>query len=234
MPKLQFDLPGERLYETGVEQVALFPVGANNSYGAGVAWNGVSQITDTPSGGEPTKIYADNINYLTMYSIETLGGTIEAYMYPDEFEQCDGSVDVTPGVAVKAQTRKSFGLVYQTLVGNDTQGTDYGKKMHFLYGCKVSPSEQTHQTVNESPEATTMSWSFTTTPVSVTGAKATPKVVVDSTKVSPEAWAALEAAVYGTENTNAAFLTPDAIKALIEEHTSSGNTTPSSNEEPEG
>ena len=162
MPKsLEWDLPGERLYETGVEKTALFPVISGGTYGAGVAWNGVSQITESPSGGEPTDVYADNQKYLTMYSLETLGGTIEAYMYPDEFEQCDGSANIATGISVKQQTRRSFGLVYETLIGNDTEGTDYGKKMHFLYGCKVSPSERTRQTVNESPEATTNSWSFT-------------------------------------------------------------------------
>jgi hypothetical protein len=160
-----------------------------------------------------------------MISAETLGGTIEAYMYPDEFEQCDGSADITTGVSVKQQSRKAFGLVYQTLIGNDTVGTDYGKKMHFLYGCKVSPSEQAHQTVNESPEATTNSWSFTTTPVAVTGHKATAKVVVDSTKVSEAAWKALEDAVYGTTETEARFLLPDDIKDIVERATSNGTGT---------
>lgn len=225
MPKLEWDLPGERLYETGVEKTALFPVSTGSTYGKGVAWNGVSNITDSPSGGEPTDIYADNQKYLTMISAETLGGTIEAYMYPDEFEQCDGSADIATGVSVKQQSRKAFGLVYQTLIGNDTVGTDYGKKMHFLYGCKVSPSEQAHQTVNESPEATTNSWSFTTTPVAVTGHKATAKVVVDSTKVSAAAWQALEDAVYGTTETEARFLLPDEIKALVESASSNGAGT---------
>lgn len=234
MAELQWDLPGERLYETGVEKTALFPVAAGGTYGDGVAWNGISQITESPSGGEPTDVYADNQKYLTMYSLETLGGTIEAYMYPNEFEQCDGSVDIVAGVAVRQQTRKAFGLVYETLVGNDTEGTDYGKKMHFLYGCKVSPSEKTRQTVNESQEAATNSWTFTTTPVAVTGHKATAKVEVDSTQVAPAAWTALEAAVYGSANSPARFLTPDEIKALIIEHTPSGNTTPSSNTEPQG
>lgn len=225
MPKLEWDLPGERLYETGVEKTALFPVSTGNTYGNGVAWNGVSNITDSPSGGEPTDIYADNQKYLTMISAETLGGTIEAYMYPDEFEQCDGSADIATGVSVKQQSRKAFGLVYQTLIGNDTVGTDYGKKMHFLYGCKVSPSEQAHQTVNESPEATTNSWSFTTTPVAVTGHKATAKVVVDSTKVSAAAWQALEDAVYGTTETEARFLLPDEIKDIVERAASNGTGT---------
>lgn len=217
MPKsLEWDLPGERLYETGVEKTALFPVISGGTYGAGVAWNGVSQITESPSGGEPTDVHADNQKYLTMYSLETLGGTIEAYMYPDEFEQCDGSANIATGISVKQQTRRSFGLVYETLIGNDTEGTDYGKKMHFLYGCKVSPSERTRQTVNESPEATTNSWSFTTTPVAVTGHKATAKVEVDSTKISAAAWAALEKAVYGSDEADAKFLTPDEIKGIVE------------------
>lgn len=217
MPKsLEWDLPGERLYETGVEKTALFPVISGGTYGAGVAWNGVSQITESPSGGEPTDVYADNQKYLTMYSLETLGGTIEAYMYPDEFEQCDGSANIIKGVAVRQQTRKAFGLVYETLIGNDTEGTNYGKKMHFLYGCKVSPSERSRQTVNESPEATTNSWPFTTTPVAVTGHKATAKVEVDSTKISAAAWAALEKVVYGSTEADAKFLTPDEIKDIIE------------------
>lgn len=231
MAVLEWDKPGERLYETGVEKTVLFPIATGGSYGAGVAWNGVSQITESPSGGEPTDTYADNQKYLTLYSLETLGGTIEAYMYPDEFGECDGSAEITTGVSVRQQTRKAFGLVYQTLVGNDTEGVDYGKKMHFLYGCKVSPSEKTRQTVNESPEASTNSWTFSTTPVAVTGHKATAKVEVDSTKVSAAAWKALEDAVIGTESTEARFLTPDQIKGIIENATSS---TPETPVEPEG
>lgn len=237
MAVLQWDLPGERLYETGVEKTVLFPVSTGSTYDEGVAWNGVSQITESPSGGEPTDIYADDQKYLTMYSLETLGGTIEAYMYPPEFEQCDGSADLTTGISVRQQTRKSFGLVYQTLIGNDTVGTDYGKKMHFVYGCKVSPSERTRQTVNESPEATTNSWTFTTTPVSVTGHKATAKVEVDSTKVSSAAWTALENAVIGTADTAPRFLTPDEIKAIVEEADAESNTTPGGGDntnEPQG
>ena len=228
MSKLVHDTPGERKYQTGVEKVAVFPFTAAGAYGAGYAWNGITGITDSPSGGEPTDQYADNIKYFTMYSAETLGGTIEAFYAPDQFAECDGCKEVAPGATVKGQTRKAFGLVSQTIIGNDTLGNDYGKKMHFYYGCRVSPSEIAYSTVNESPDAPTLSWTFTTNPVAVTeieDIKATPKFEIDSTKMSAAAWKAVEDKVYGTENTEPTFLLPDEIIRLIN---SIDGTTPSS------
>lgn len=231
MSKLAWDQVGERLFETGVEKTALFPQTAA-SYGAGVAWNGVTTINETPSGGEPTDVYADDQKYLTMYSLETLGGTIEAYMYPDEFAACNGEGSLAEGVVVGQQTRKGFGLAFETLIGNDTESTDHGKKLHLLYGCKVSPSEMAHQTVNESPEATTMSWEFTTDPVQVEGYKATSRVIVDSTKVGETAFKALEAVVYGSEESEARLPLPNEVVTIIQR--ASTNTTDTSTTEPEG
>lgn len=215
MAKLAWDEIGKKLYETGVEKGVLYPLDDNNEYSLGVAWSGLSSVTKSPSGGEPTKIYADNTLYLTMYSLEELGGTIEAYMYPDEFEACNGIAEISEGVTVGQQTRKTFGFCYKSLIGNDTVGTDYGYEINLIYGCKVSPSEEQNQTVNESPEANTMSWEFTTTPVAVTGAKNTSLVVINSTKVPAAALKAIEDVLYGTENTEPRLPLPDEVKSIM-------------------
>lgn len=194
-----WDKNGERLFETGVDRGVLYPINASGAYTPGVAWNGLTGITESPSGAETTKLYADNIKYLNMLSAEEFGATIEAYMYPKQFEACDGSADIADGVTIGQQTRKVFGLCYRTLIGNDVDGNEHGYKLHMLYGCQASPSEKGYQSVNDSPEAITFSWELTTTPVNVTGYKPTACLIVDSTKVNAEKLAKLEAVLYGVD-----------------------------------
>lgn len=200
MAALTWDEIGDHLYETGVRKGVLYLLDEDdNDYPEGVAWNGLTAVTESPSGAEATAIYADDIKYLNLYSSEEFGATIEAYTYPDEFALCDGSSNLATGAAIGQQARKSFGLCYRTAVGNDVMGDDYGYKIHILYGCKASPSEKSYQTINDSPEAITFSWELTTTPVSVDGFKPTANVIVDSTKFkdasSTSADAALKAAL---------------------------------------
>lgn len=220
MSKLVWDQIGERRYETGVEQVALFPQ-KDGAYPAGVAWNGVTALNLTPSGAEPTSLYANDRKYLTMMSVEELGGTIEAYTYPDEWAECDGSAEAVPGVFIGQQARKSFGLAGKTLIGNDTEMTKYGYKLHLIYGGLASPSEQAHATINESPEAATLSWEFSTTPVSITGYESTSYICIDSTKVDAEKLAALEAIIYGSEDAEPRLPLPDEVVTLM--GTAAGN-----------
>lgn len=217
MSKLVWNQTGERLYETGVEQCALFLQDASGRYPKGVAWEGITNVTETPSGAEPTKLYANDSVYATLMSAEELGGSIEAYMYPDEFAACDGSASVAKGVKIGQQTRQAFGLAYKTLIGNDVVGTAYGYKLHIVYGCMASPSEKAHATVNDSPEAQTMSWEFTTTPASVTGHKPTASIEIDSTTADPAKLAELEAMIYGSDNSEPSLPTPDEIIALMGE-----------------
>lgn len=215
MSKLVWDQVGEKLFHTGVENVALYTQNATG-YDKGVAWNGVTACNETPAGGEATKIYADDTHYLTMYSLETLGGTIEAYMYPDEFKACNGEKEISNGVVIGQQTRKGFGLAFESLIGNDTLSTDYGRELHLLYGCKASPSEIGHSTVNESPEATTMSWTFTTDPVDAgEGNKKTSRVVIDSTKVGEELYNAIKEYVYGSATADAQLPSPTDLLDFI-------------------
>lgn len=214
MSKLVWDQTGERRYETGVEQVALFPQ-KDGAYSEGVAWNGITALNLTPSGAEPTSLYANDSKYLTMMSVEELGGTIEAYTYPDAWSACDGSAEVTPGVYIGQQERMPFGLVAKTLIGNDTKSTAFGYKLHLIYGGLASPSEQAHATVNESPEAATMSWEFSTTPVPVTGYKPTSYICIDSTKVDAAKLKTLEDTLYGTESAEATLPMPDAVFAML-------------------
>lgn len=195
---LVWDAVGEKTYETGVSKGVLFPVDENGAYPKGVVWNGLSQVSESPSGAEETKIFADNQKYLSLFSAEEFGCTVEAYTYPDEFAECDGSAEIAPGVMAGQQNRKAFGLCYRTEFGNDVKGEDYGYKLHLIYGCKASPSEKSYQTINDSPEAITFSWSVTTTPVNVPGFKATACLTIDSTKVDAEKLAALETILYGT------------------------------------
>lgn len=201
--RITWDKTGERLYETGVDRGVLYPVATGGAYGAGVAWNGLTAVTESPSGAEATALYADNIKYLNLYSAEEFGATIEAYTYPDEFAQCDGSAQLgqATGVTIGQQSRKSFGLCYRTMLGNDSEGTDHGYKLHLLYGAMASPSEKAYATINDSPEAITFSWEITTTPVNVTGMKPTACLTIDSTKCDAEKLEALETILYGKDPT---------------------------------
>ena len=211
MSKLVWDNAGERLYETGVQKGVLYVQGENGTYPKGVAWNGLSSVSENPSGAEATAIYADDIKYLNLMSAEEYGATIEAYMYPDEFAECDGSVAVTEGVYIGQQTRKAFGFCYRSTIGNDTKGNDYGYKLHLVYNALAAPSEKTYSSINDSPEVDPMSWEISTTPVPVTGHKPTATLTIDSTKVDAEKLAALEAILYGTEEAEARLPLPDEV-----------------------
>jgi hypothetical protein len=215
MPKLVWDQTGERFYETGVKQGVLYPQGTDGTYPTGVAWNGLTAVTESPSGAEPTPIYADDIKYLNLLSAEEFGATIEAYTYPDEFAQCDGSAEIATGVMIGQQSRKVFGLSYKTILGNDVDGNDYGYKLHIIYGALAAPSEKGYATINDSPEAITFSWEVTTTPVSVTGFKPTASITIDSTKVNAAKLAALEAILYGDTTNEARLPLPDEIATLM-------------------
>lgn len=218
MPKLEWDKTGEREYETGVSNCALYVRDSKGTYPKGVAWNGISSISESPSGAEANPIYADNIKYLNLISVEEYAATIEAYMYPDEFEECDGTKELTPGVTIGQQERKMFGLAYKTLLGNDTDGDAHGYKIHIIYGALASPSEKSHETVNDSPEAASFSWEINTTPVEVTGAKPTASLEIDSTKSDPTKLAALEKILFGSdegESATARLPLPDEIKTLM-------------------
>lgn len=215
MSKLVWDNTGERLYETGVKNGVLY-VQEKGVYGAGVAWNGLTAVTESPSGAEATPLYADDIKYLELMSAEEFGGTIEAYTYPDEFKACNGEAELVAGVTVGQQTRKVFGLCYRTTIGNDTEGNDHGYKLHIVYGARASVSEKAYATINDSPEAITFSWEFTTTPIAVEGFKPTSIITIDSTKVDATKLAALEAILYGSENAEAKLPTPAEIKAALE------------------
>lgn len=215
MAKLVFDESGKRFYETGVSKGVLYVQDANGTYPAGVAWNGLTAVNEAPSGAEATPLYADDIKYLELRSAEEFGATIEAYTYPDEFEQCDGSAELAEGVVIGQQARKAFGLCYKTIVGNDIQGNDFGYKLHLIYGATAAPSEKAYATVNDSPEAVTFSWEVTCTPVEVTGFKPTATVVIDSRKVDAEKLAALEDKLYGTASEEAQLPLPAEIAAMF-------------------
>ena len=214
MSKLVWDQTGERLYETGVKNGVLY-IPTAGVYSKGVAWNGLTAVTESPSGAEATPLYADDIKYLNLMSTEEFGATIEAYTYPDEFAECDGSAALVDGVYIGQQARKTFGLCYRTTVGNDTEGNDYGYKLHIIYGCLAAPSEKGYATINDSPEAITFSWEVTTTPVNVTGAKPTASITIDSTKADATKLAALEAILYGSDDEEARLPLPDEIKTLM-------------------
>ena len=214
MAKLVWDQTGERYYETGTKNGVLYPMVAG-AYPKGVAWNGLTAVTQSPSGAEATPLYADDIKYLNLYSAEEFGGTIEAYTYPDEFAACDGSASIATGVMIGQQTRQGFGFCYRTVLGNDTETNDHGYKLHLIYGAMASPSEKAYATINDSPEAITFSWEFTTTPVNVEGFKPTSYVCVDSTKVDASKLADLEAILYGSESEEARLPLPAEIIELI-------------------
>ena len=215
MAKLVWDESGKRLYETGVRNGVLYVQGENGEYQKGVAWNGLTAVTESPSGAEPTALYADDIKYLELFSAEEFGATIEAYTYPAEFEACDGSASLGEGVTIGQQDRKAFGLCYRTIVGNDVKGNEHGYKIHLVYGAKAKPSEKAYATVNDSPEAVTFSWEVTTTPVNVAGFKPTASVTIDSTKIQPEKLKLIEDKLYGTASEEATLPLPDEIKQII-------------------
>lgn len=220
MSKLVWDKTGERLYETGIKNGVLYVQSESGIYPTGVAWNGLTAITESPSGAEATALYADDIKYLNLMSNEEFGATIEAYTYPEEFAECDGSKELTTGVMIGQQARKTFGLCYRTALGNDTEGNDHGYKLHIIYGALAAPSEKAYSTINDSPEAITFSWEITTTPVNVTGAKPTASIVIDSTKADPTKLAALEDILYGKDGdsgsgTGPRLPLPDEIKTLM-------------------
>ena len=214
MAVLTWDQVGERFYETGVDHGVLY-IPTAGVYDSGVAWNGLISVTESPSGAEPSPQYADNIKYLNLLSTEEFGGTIEAYTFPDEFAQCDGTAFPKEGLAVGQQTRKTFGLSYRTKIGNDSDGQDLGYKLHLVYGALAAPSEKAYSTINDSPEAVTFSWEFTTTPVEVTGLKPTALLTIDSTKVASADLTALEALLYGTQLKEPSLPLPDAVIALF-------------------
>ena len=215
MAKLVWDQSGQRFYETGVKNGVLYVQDESGAYPAGVAWNGLTAVTESPSGAEATPLYADDIKYLELFSAEEFGATIEAYTYPQEFEVCDGSAELAEGIVIGQQARKSFGLCYKTVVGNDVKGNDLGYKIHLIYGCKAAPSEKAYQTINDSPEAITFSWEVTTTPVNVDGFKPTSTLVIDSTKVAEEKLALIEAKLFGSESEEASLPLPDEIVDLM-------------------
>lgn len=215
MPKLVWDETGKRLYETGVSKGVLYVQTDEGTYGNGVAWNGLTAVNESPSGAEATPLYADDIKYLELTSTEEYGASIEAYTYPEEFEQCDGSAELGAGVTIGQQPRKAFGFCYRTLIGNDVKNNDYGYKIHIVYGAKAAPSEKAYQTVNDSPEAITFSWELTTTPVNVTGHKPTACITIDSTKIEPAKLTSIEEALYGSDSAEPKLLLPDEIAAII-------------------
>ena len=214
MAILTWDVTGERLFETGVDHGVLY-LANGGVYDTGYAWNGLTAVTESPSGAEATAQYADNIKYLNLISAEDFGGTIEAFTYPTAFAQCDGTAFPQQGVSVGQQARKGFGFSFRTRLGNDTNGSDNGYKLHLVYGALAAPSEKAYNTINDSPEAMTFSWEFTTTPVAVTGLKPTALMTIDSTKVSAAALATLENALYGTEATNARLPLPDEVISIF-------------------
>lgn len=217
MAKLQWDQEGQRLYETGVSHGVLY-VNKAGVYETGVAWNGLINVTESPSGAEPTPLYADNIKYLSLLSTEEFGASVEAYTYPDEFGACDGSAELAPGVVIGQQKRSKFGMVYKTKIGNDTEGEEHGYKIHIIYGAQAAPTEKAYATINDSPEAITFSWELTTTPVPVKDHKPTATLVIDSTKVAAEKLTKLEDKLFGDDAMGTAtLLTPDEVLAIINE-----------------
>ena len=215
MAKLIWDATGERFYETGVKNGVLYVADAQGTYPKGVAWNGLTAVTESPSGAEPTPLYADDIKYLNLMSAEEFGATVEAYTYPDEFAQCNGEASLVEGVVIGQQPRKTFGMVYRTVLGNDVNNENYGYKLHLIYGAVAAPPENAYATINDSPEAITFSWELTTTPVSVNGFKPTASLTIDSTKVEPTKLTALEDILFGSETVEARLPLPDEIATLM-------------------
>lgn len=215
MSKIVWDAVGEHTFETGVRNGVLYLKDAQGAYSTGVAWNGLTSVSESPEGAEATDLYADDIKYLTLMSAENFKATIEAYTYPVEFEECDGSATIAKGVVIGQQTRKPFGLCYRTAIGNDTDGNEHGYKLHIVYGCQASPSEKQYSTINDSPEAITFSWEVNTTPVNVTGKKPTATLIIDSTKADKAKLTALEAILYGSDEVEPRLPLPDEIATLM-------------------
>ena len=215
MSKIVWDAVGDHIFETGVRNGVLYLKDAQGAYNTGVAWNGLTSVSESPEGAEPTDLYADDIKYLTLMSAEDFKATIEAYTYPVEFEECDGSATIAKGVVIGQQSRKPFGLCYRTAIGNDTDGNEHGYKLHIVYGCQASPSEKQYSTINDSPEAITFSWEVNTTPVNVNGKKPTATLIIDSTKVDKAKLTALEAILYGSEQAEPRLPLPDEIATLM-------------------
>ena len=215
MSKIVWDQTGERLYETGVKKGVLYPMATGGTYPKGVAWNGLTAVTESPSGAEATPLYADDIKYLTLMSVEEFGGTIEAYTYPKEFEECDGSAELTTGVSIGQQPRKAFGFSYVTTIGNDVDSNKHGYKLHLVYGALASPSEKAYSTINDSPEAITFSWEFTTTPVAVAGFEPTACITIDSTKVEAQKLTALEKKLYGDTEIEPTLPLPNEVATIM-------------------
>lgn len=215
MSKIVWDAIGEHTFETGVRNGVLYLKDAQGDYNTGVAWNGLTSVSESPEGAEPTDLYADDTKYLTLMSAENFKATIEAYTYPVEFEECDGSATIAKGVVIGQQSRKPFGLCYRTAIGNDTDGNEHGYKLHIVYGCQASPSEKQYSTINDSPEAITFSWEVNTTPVNVTGKKPAATLIIDSTKADKAKLTALEAILYGSESTEPRLPLPDEIATLM-------------------
>lgn len=215
MSKLVWDQSGKRLYETGVDHGVLYPIQTGGVYSKGVAWNGLTAVTESPSGADVNDIYADNMKYLGLVGAEKFGATVEAYTYPDEFAECDGSVELVKGATVGQQNRKVFGMVYRTVIGNDVDGNEHGYKLHLIYGATAAPSEKAYNTINEDPEAITFSWELSTTPVNVTGHKPTASLTIDSTKADPTKLAELEKILFGDTETEPRLPLPDEIALLL-------------------
>lgn len=215
MSKIVWDAIGEHTFETGVRNGVLYLKGVEGTYNTGVAWNGLTSVSESPEGAEATDLYADDIKYLTLMSAENFKATIEAYTYPVEFEECDGSATIAKGVVIGQQPRKPFGLCYRTAIGNDTDGNEHGYKLHIVYGCQASPSEKQYSTINDSPDAVTFSWEVNTTPVNVNGKKPTATLIIDSTKADKAKLTALEAILYGSEQAEPRLPLPDEIATLM-------------------
>lgn len=216
MSRIEWDKTGERLYETGVSNGVLY-VQVDTAYPAGVPWNGLTAVTESPSGAEATPLYADNIKYLNLVAAEEFGATIEAYEAPEEFDECDGTKEIVPGMLIGQQPRKTFGFCYKTRIGSDAKGDQHGYKIHIVYGCLAAPSEKGYQTVNDSPEAITFSWEVSTTPVNVKGGQPTATVTIDSTRVDAAKLKLLEDELYGTADKEAHLPLPDEIAAILGE-----------------
>ena len=215
MARLIWDEAGQRFFETGVKNGVLYVQDNDGTYKNGVVWNGLTAVTESPSGAEETPLYADDVKYLTLRSAEQFGATIEAYTYPEDFEQCDGSATIANGVTIGQQARRAFGLCYRTAVGNDIQGQEFSYKLHLLYGCTVAPSEKAYSTINDNPEAITFSWELSTVPVPVDGFKPTASLVIDASKVDEGKMQLLEDALFGDESNEAKLLLPNEIMEML-------------------
>ena len=225
MPKLVWDAAGSRIYETGDDRAVLYVQDATGAYPKGVAWNGITAVTQSPSGAESNPLFADNIKYVDLRSAETFGGTIEAYTYPDEWAECDGSAEVAPGVFAGQQSRKPFGFCYRSTLGNDTELDQHGYKLHLIYNATAAPSEKGYQTVNDSPDAITFSWEISTTPINIAGFKPTSEITIDSTKVDSAKLTALEDILYGTTDAEARLPLPDEVVRLFNNSSAGGGAT---------